>query len=184
MSESARKLIETLNKQAMSYFELTQTAVGIRCNNAPDNVEEIQKFYDSKWVSVETVTALLQKIVEEKTVAEERNVEYAKLVAGQAKEYAEKLRDKVLVSRKQLEDKKQIIQNLIEETEGENDKILEKLNEDKTTNSKDEAALRSSYWNNGYIQGMKQCRNLFGEAFSQKGSGVESENKKKETKHK
>jgi len=36
-------------------------------------------------------------------IAEEKNVEYAKLVASQAEEYAEKLRDKVLVSRKQLE---------------------------------------------------------------------------------
>jgi len=42
-------------------------------------------------ISVETVTAVLQKVLHEKTVAEEKNVEYAKLVAAQAKEYAERM---------------------------------------------------------------------------------------------
>ena len=55
-------------------------------------------------ISVETVTAVLQKVLHEKTVAEEKNVEYAKLVAAQAKEYAEKQSGKEQALRKLLED--------------------------------------------------------------------------------
>jgi len=65
-----------------------------------------EEIFSGLWLSVETVTALLQKFVAEKTVAEEKNVEYAKLVAGQAKEYAEKMatvQAKELSLRKELE---------------------------------------------------------------------------------
>jgi hypothetical protein len=79
-------------------------------------------------------------------------------------------RDEVSVSLKQLEESKQVIQNLVEMTQAENDKMLEGFNEDKTNNSKDEATLRCSYWNTGFIEGLKQARSVFGEAFSQKGS--------------
>ena len=63
-----------------------------------------EEIFSGKWVSLEDVTALLVEVFREKTVAEEKNVEYAKLVAAQAEEYAEKLAGKVLVDRKRLED--------------------------------------------------------------------------------
>jgi hypothetical protein len=146
MSESARKLIETLNKQAKTIRQ--RLALGC-CENWNSSFP-CDKECDEPVVSVETVTALLMKLFSEK----------------------------VLVSRKQLSDKKQIIQNLAELTQAETDKILEGFDEDKTTNSKEEVTLRCSYWNNGFIEGLKQARSVFGEAFSQKGSGVDSENKK------
>ena len=92
--QALRKLLKTLP---------TKTGREIRefcsCEWTDVEVRNAKK----KWVSVETVTALLLDVFREKTIAEEKNVEYAKLVAHQAEEYAEKLRDKVLVSRKQLE---------------------------------------------------------------------------------
>lgn len=51
------------------------------------------------------VQEYLVEVFREKTIAEEKNVEYAKLVVGQAQEYAEKLKGKVLIDRKQLSDK-------------------------------------------------------------------------------
>jgi hypothetical protein len=60
-------------------------------------------------------------------IAEEKNVEYAKLVVAQAQDYAEKLREKVIVSRKQLSD---TIKNLVPQKQYydfEVERILRKL---------------------------------------------------------
>jgi hypothetical protein len=83
----ARKLLETLKGEHK--IKTIESLVGEYihpCSPDSDAREKLPK----EWVSVETVTAHLQKILAEKTVAEEKNVEYAKLVAAQAKEYAEK----------------------------------------------------------------------------------------------
>ena len=63
-----------------------------------------RELFNKRWVSLEDVKSFLMNLLHEKVLAEEKNVEYAKLVASQAQEYAEKLRDKVLVDRKQLSD--------------------------------------------------------------------------------
>lgn len=60
--------------------------------------------FEQKWVSVPEIQPYLTQILRDKTVAEEKNVEYAKLVAGQAQEYAEKIAAKEQAIRKLLED--------------------------------------------------------------------------------
>jgi hypothetical protein len=81
MSESLVDLQKALDKQAKTLNEWI-TDVPRRSYLA---------YGKKRLISVETVTAVLQKVLHEKTVAEEKNVEYAKLVAAQAKEYAERM---------------------------------------------------------------------------------------------
>ena len=81
MSESLKDLQKALDKQAKTLNEWI-TDVPRRSYLA---------YGKKRLISVETVTAVLQKVLHEKTVAEEKNVEYAKLVAAQAKEYAERM---------------------------------------------------------------------------------------------
>ena len=62
-----------------------------------------------------------------------------------------------------------IISNLIEQTQAENDKLLETVNEDQQCPDQDaQVALRSAYWNSAYIVGLQQIRGLFDETFSVK----------------
>lgn len=62
--------------------------------------------------------------------------------------------------KEEMNDASQIIQNLIEQTQAENDKILKGIDPPKHVSS-ETAALNSSYWNNGYIAGLSQARKLF-----------------------
>jgi len=113
--QSLRKLLEPLDQNAKTFSAINKhvdslhtIALAKTRRQLPSEAEAWKllhkALHEDKWVSVETVTALLQKFVAEKTVAEEKNVEYAKLVAGQAKEYAEKQSGKEQALRKLLED--------------------------------------------------------------------------------
>jgi hypothetical protein len=78
MSESARKLIETLDKEGKSLKE-------IQCMNGYYQCKQVCTLTDKecleqkgKWVSVETVTALLQKVFREKVMVSRKQLEEEK----------------------------------------------------------------------------------------------------------
>jgi len=95
--QSLRKLLEILEGKAKTLPQVVETCDFIRdreCKKCFGQCEfEGTEHFKGKWVSVEDVTALLMNLLHEKVLAEEKNVEYAKLVAGQAEEYAEKNAD-------------------------------------------------------------------------------------------
>ena len=63
---------------------------------------------------------------------------------------------------------KQKIQEKISEIESENDRILQGINEDQQLpDSQAQAILRSSYFNNGSIQGLKEVLGLLDEAMQE-----------------
>jgi len=126
--ESARKLIETLNKNAKSNYDIVFSIGSAETNRRVFYLHQLSG--KKEWVSVETVTALLVELFRENAIRIEqiKNEKDTKIEALQLAilsiykpeiaKLKRELDEKVMVSRKQLEDIAKASLDVWEELDG------------------------------------------------------------------